>query len=303
MELRHLRSFVIVAEELHFGRAAARLHIAQPALSRQIRQLEDEIGAALFERTPRGARLTDAGLEFLVGARETLACAERTLRRAQQVHGHAAGRLSVAFVPALLDLPQTVAVLRRFHVTHPEVRVEVRAMPTVEQREALLHGDVQIGFLYYPPADPEIVAEQLLQQEHLLAMPAGHPLAQRDSVPLALAAREPFIWFERAAAPYPYDLVRSQLEKHGLRLRVVDQAASDEARLSMVAAGLGLTLVPATPGTPSRAGIELRPVPEIDDGIGVYVAHARHPSPPAAAFLREVAREIWAMPIRSRTGT
>lgn len=303
MELRHLRSFVVVAEELHFGRAAARLHIAQPALSRQIRQLEDEIGAELFERTARGAVLTEAGRDFLEGARETLACAERTLRRAQQTHGRAAGRLSVAFVPALLELPQTLAVLRRFHRNHPGVRVEVRAMPTVEQREALRRGDVQVGFLYYPPADPHIVAEQLMRQEHLLALPEGHPLAQRDSVPLALAAREPFIWFGRDAAPYPFDLMRAQLEKHGLRLRVVDEAASDEARLSMVAAGLGLTLVPATPGAPSRPGVELRPVPEIDEGIGVFVAHGRQPSPAAAAFLREVTREIWAMPIRSRTGT
>src|SRR6059058_1573017 len=101
MELRHLRSFIAVAEELHFGRAAVRLHIAQPALSRQIRQLEDEIGAPLFERTARGAELTGAGREFLEGARETVAAAERALRRAQQAHGCSAGRLRVAFVPAL----------------------------------------------------------------------------------------------------------------------------------------------------------------------------------------------------------
>jgi len=308
MELRHLRYFVAVAEELHFGRASGRLRIAQPALSRQIRQLEDEVGADLFDRDGRTLQLTAAGRDFLEGARETLAVADRTLRRARRAYGSEAGRLALAFVPAILETEEAVRILRRFRERHPAVRVEVSALQTVEQWEALRHGRVQIGFLYDPPADSHVVSEPLWQQEILLAVPAGHILAKTPGpVPLALAAREPFLWFDRASAPAPHDLIRRLFESRGLTMRVVEHAASEEARLSLVAGGLGVTLVPGAAETPSRLGVALRRVQEIDFGVRVFAAHeGRRTSRAAAAFLDEMRaalEESSPMPQRSRTGT
>jgi LysR family transcriptional regulator, benzoate and cis,cis-muconate-responsive activator of ben and cat genes len=308
MELRHLRYFVAVAEELHFGRAAARLRIAQPALSRQIRQLEDEVGADLFDRGARALQLTAAGRDFLEGARETLAAAERTVRRARRAWGNEAGRLSVAFVPAILDSLEAVRILRRFRERHPAVRVEVSALQTVEQWEALRHGRVQVGFLYDPPADADLVCEPLWQQEILLAVPADDPLARGPGpIPLALAAHEPFLWFDRAAAPFPHDMVRRLFESRGLTMRVVEEAASEEARLSLVAGGLGITLVPGSADTAPRPGIALRRVQEIDFGVQVFAAHAGgRTSRVTGAFLGEMrgSLEEWnAMPPRSQTGT
>ena len=308
MELRHLRYFVAVAEELHFGHAAERLRIAQPALSRQIRQLEDEVGADLLDRNGRTLQLTAAGRDFLEGARETLAVADRTLRRARRAWGNEAGRLALAFVPAILETEEAVRILRRFRERHPQVRVEVSALQTVEQWEALRHGRVQVGFLYDPPPDAHVACEPLWSQEILLAVPSSHLLARSPGpVPLALAAREPFLWFDRASAPVPHDLIRRLFESRGLTMRVVEHAASEEARLSLVAGGLGVTLVPATPDAPSRPGVVLRRVQEIDFGVRVFAAHeARRTSRPAAAFIDEMRaalEESSAMPQRSRTGT
>jgi DNA-binding transcriptional LysR family regulator len=308
MELRHLKYFVAVAEELHFGRAAARLRIAQPALSRQVRQLEEEVGADLLDRDGRRLQLTAAGRDFLEGARETLALADRTLRRARRAWGDEAGRLSLAFVPAILESPEAVRILRRFRERHPAVRVEVSALQTVEQWEALRHGRVQVAFLYDPPGDAHVAFEPLWRQEIVLAVPAGHPLAKGSGpVSLALVAREPFLWFERDAAPVPHDLVRRLFESRGLTMRAVEQAASEEARLSLVAAGLGVTLVPGSAELPPRPGIVLRRVQEIDFGVQVFAAHeARPTSRVAAAFLAEVRaalEELCPMPVGSRTGT
>ena len=139
MELRHLRYFVALAEELHFGRAAARLRLAQPSLSRQIRQLEDEIGADLLDRTdPRHVTLTAAGMQFLEGARQTLALAERTLHDARRAADAESGRLAIAFVPSILQAPEAGAILRHFREAQGEVRVEVTSLRTLEQWEALI---------------------------------------------------------------------------------------------------------------------------------------------------------------------
>jgi DNA-binding transcriptional LysR family regulator len=274
MELRHVRYFVAVAEELHFGRASARLRIAQPALSRQIRQLEEEVGADLFDRAARTLELTAAGREFFDGARETLALAERTIYRARRAHGEEAGRLSVAFVPPMLESPEAVRILRRFHDRHPAVRVSVSALQTVEQWDALRRGRVQVGFLYHASEEPGLVCTPLWRQEILLAVPSAHRLARETgSVPLAEVASEPFLWFERAAAPFPHDLIRQLFEARGLTMRVVEEVASEEARLSLVAGGLGVTLVPGTADGPGRPGVSFRRVQEIDFGVQVFAVH------------------------------
>ena len=261
----------------------------------------------LFDRASRAVQLTGAGHDFLEGARETLAAAERTVQRARHAHGNEAGRLSLAFVPAILESPEAVRILRRFHERHPAVRVAVNAMPTVEQWEALRNGRVQVGFLYHPPQEAKLVCTPLWRQEILLAVPAAHPLARGSGpVSLAEAAREPFLWFERAAAPFPHDLIRQLFEARGLTMRVVEEVASEEARLSLVAGGMGVTLVPGTAGAPPRPGVAFRRVREIDFAVQVFAAHeAGRTSRVVGAFLSEMRaalEENGAMPERSATG-
>ena len=268
MELRHLKYFVAVAEELHFGRAAARLRIAQPALSRQVRQLEDEVGADLLDCDGRLLQLTAAGRDFLEGARETLALADRTLRRARRAWGDEAGRLSLAFVPAILESPEAVRILRTLPRAAPggpgggERAADGRAvggaaprpraggvpLPSAGRsarrvRAALAPGDRPRG----------AVGPSSFQRSRARVPGAGRPRA----LPLVRAGRG------AGAARF---LVRRLFESRGLTMHAVEQAASEEARLSLVAAGLGVTLVPgksrasAPPGrrAAARAGDRFR---------------------------------------------
>ena len=291
MELRHLRYFVAVAEEKHFGKAAARLRLAQPSLSRQIRQLEDEIGAELFDRKdPRGVQLTGAGLDLLVNAREALAAAERTLQSARHAAGAEAGRLTVAFLPSILHSPRAHALLRAFRDRHPQAHLEVAALETTDQREALEAARVQVGFLHHPPRTDALCAEPLWEQQNLLALPREHPLSTfAGPLPLALVAQEPFIWFDRDAAPAAHDLIRRAFEAQGLPMRVVQSAKSDEARLSLVAGGLGVTLVPADAERVCGDAVVLRRVAGLDVPLRVHACWTqRRPPRLLEAFLDEV---------------
>ena len=181
MELRHLRYFVAVAEELHFGRAAARLNIAQPPLSRQIRDLEREIGVVLFERTTRGAELTVAGSAFLSEARLTLAQAERAQRTAQRAARGETGRLRVGFVEAATHSGVLPSVLSFFRMHLPSIGLSLFEMDAVQQSDALRDGRVDVGLLHSPPLD----ADRWLRVEHvhtdpmILAVPDTHRLAGR----------------------------------------------------------------------------------------------------------------------------
>ena len=302
MELRHLRYFVAVAEERNFGRAAARLRLAQPSLSRQIRQLEDEVGAALFDRDPRGVQLTSAGLDLLTNAREALAAAERTLQSARHAAGAQAGRLTVAFLPSILRSPRAHALLRAFRDRHPQAHLEVAALETIDQTEALEAARVQVGFLHQPPGAAALQAEPLWEQQNLLALPREHPLANLNGpLPLALVAAEPFIWFDRAAAPAAHDLIRRAFEAQGLPMRVVQSAKSDEARLSLVAGGLGVTLVPADAEL-DGGPVVLRRVAGLDAPLRVHACFAqRRPPRLLEAFLAEV-RASQAPPMPAGSG-
>lgn len=273
MELRHLRYFVAVAEHLHFGRAAAALRLAQPSLSRQIRQLEEEVGVDLIDRTDRRhVQLTAAGVAFLEGARETLAMAERSAHEARRAAESESGRLSVAFVPSILQAPQAARILQRFRDRQPSVRVEISSMRTLEQWDALRSGRVQLGFLYHPPEDARIETRALWRQSIFLAVPEGHELQRGPAVTLRRLAREPFIWFDRSLSPSYYDLVRRAFESQGLAMSVAQEATTESARLNLVANRLGVTLVPGGWGAAPPPGVQMRPVSDLDEQLQVYVA-------------------------------
>ena len=257
MELRHLRYFVAVAEELHFGHAAARLHIAQPPLSQQIKTLETELGVQLFHRTKRKVDLTDAGRLFLPEARAALAQAghaEEVARRAQRGE---IGRLRLAFVTSAAQsvLP---CIIRTFRAANPGVDVELMEMTPARQIEALDAGRADVAFLRPPLARPDFVVQPLLTEPIVVALPDWHPAAKRRQVKLHDLRTEPFVVFPREHGPGLYDLVLSLCRAAKFSPTVAYEANQMNTILAYVASGLGVALVPASLMELQRSGVAYR---------------------------------------------
>jgi DNA-binding transcriptional LysR family regulator len=264
MELRHLRYFVAVAEEEHFGRAAARLHIAQPPLSRQVRQLEEEVGASLIERHGRGIRLTEAGRVFLEGARQTLESALRAGARARAASRGEIGRLTVGYVDTSTYNSLPPRIFRRFRARFPGITLDLMPMTSMNQWQALRDDQIQVGFVYHLPSDDAAVASRPIYQDHVVvALPRGHRLARRRHLALADLRGESFVWFPRAISPRYYDAVTAACQARGLHINVVQEASHDATIVSLVAGGMGLTFAVGAWRHVKPASIVLRRLPDL----------------------------------------
>jgi DNA-binding transcriptional LysR family regulator len=266
MELRHLRYFVAVAEELNFGRAAERLRIAQPPLSRQIRDLEREIGAALFERVPRGVELTPAGRAFLPEARLTLAQAERSQRSAQRAARGETGRLRVGFVEAATHSGILPDVLSFFRAHLPSVGLSLFELDPLRQAEAFQEGRIDIGILHSPPLDAVrwLRVESIYAEPVILALPKSHVLAGRSRLALASLADEAFVGFPRVVAPEMYDDMIAACRHAGFSPRIVQEAAGWHTLASLVSAGVGVGVVPRSIAEFQQPGVVYRSVRALD---------------------------------------
>ena len=259
MELRHLRYFVAVAEELNFGRAAERLRIAQPPLSRQIRDLERELGTPLFERVPRGVVLTPAGRAFLPEARLTLAQAERAQRTAQRAARGETGRLRVGFVEAASYSGLLPEVLGFFRMHLPSIGISLFEMDSMEtQVEAFREGRIDLGLLHGAPADADrwLKVEPVYAEPLVAAVPETHRLAGRTRVSLAEFAEEPFLLFPRHVGPAMYDDVIARCRAAGFSPRVVQTVAGWHTLAGLVGAGVGVTFVPRSLTRPGRPDVK-----------------------------------------------
>lgn len=247
MELRHLRYFMCVAEELHFGRAAERLGISQPPLSQQIRALEEELGVRLFDRTSRRVRLTETGMHFLNEARETLERADRAAHVARLAHNGELGRLSLGFSPSVPFVSDVVDALARFRSAYPRVNVELNELPRDEQISGVERGTLDIGILraFSPVTLPAQFHAARLQREGLMmAMRRDHPLASRSEDPvLADLAGEPLIMFGSMNGAGFNDVLISHCEALGFRPQVALEARSFATLIGLTAAGLGITIM------------------------------------------------------------
>lgn len=245
MELRHLRYFVAVAEEMNISRAAAKLRVSQPPLSRQIRDLEQEIGTPLFDRRHKYLKLTSAGANFLPEARKILLHATRAARLAKAASTGRTGQITIAFLSPLggLFLP---GIIRSFRRKFRLVDIELNEMVPREQLEALLDHHIDLGFL--PKAEIEStndVAFQPLMDVHLrLALTPGHRLTKLRRIPLKKLKGEKFIIFKRSAAPATHDFILQACRSAGLELNVVKQSDRAQSILDLVAAGMGIAIVP-----------------------------------------------------------
>ncbi len=253
MELRQLESFVVVAEELNVGRAAIRLHLSQPTLSRQIAALERDLDVQLFARVKRRFVLTTAGESFLADAKELLRRADDAVRDARRTQRGELGTLRLRFVQSATFrvLPE---LLGAFRVAYPEVVLDLETMTTIRQIEALREGRIDIGLLRLTEPEPGLSTQVMSNDPLVAALPAGHRLAGRSRIALADLADESFILYTRSTGPSVHDVIVGHCKAAGFVPRIVQEGADVQTIVSLVAAGLGVSLLIAlTPPIDPRA--------------------------------------------------
>jgi DNA-binding transcriptional LysR family regulator len=246
MELRHLRYFIAVAEELHFARAASRLHIVQPALSKQIQQLEQELGFPLFYRTKQKVELLDAGHLLLDEARRILRQTENAVQSARRIHSGQSGRLVIGF-SASATLEVLPKILRTYCRLCPNVMVELSEVTTIRGSQLLLDSPLSVGLLRSPSflGKESFCIETILREPFVVAMPDSHPAAKQDSVRIKALDGEPFVVPPREPGWDYSDAVFQIFRDNGIEPRIA-QEAQGLAIVILVAGGLGVALVPAS---------------------------------------------------------
>jgi DNA-binding transcriptional LysR family regulator len=261
MELRHIRYFLALAEEGNFTRAAAKLGIGQPPLSQQIRDLETEIGAQLFHRVPHGAELTAAGIAFRAEAQVAIAAAERARLAAQRANRGEIGRLSLGFTASSAFNTVVSTTIRQFRGRFPDVRLSLTEMNTNALMEKLMRGEIDAAFIRPGLEDPRDVRLKRLQDEPMIvAIPAGHPLADHAEVPLSGLAHDPFILFPRVVGLSLYDDIFAACRQAGFELTVAQEAPQIPSVVNLVAANLGVSVVPASIAQIKLPGVAYRPI-------------------------------------------
>lgn len=259
MDLREMRYFLAVAEERNFGRAAERLHIAQPPLSRQIRALEEELGAALFVRTPKGVELTEAGQTLLDEVPNLLALAQRARERTRRAGQGLVGQLDVGlFGSGVLDvIPRMLA---RFHAQRPEVKIRLHNLTKAEQLQALHERRLSVGFNRLVPQEDGLVIEPILREPLVVAMPEGHPLAVRPSIPLAELDGQPMILYPNIPMRGLAQEIIDAFRVEGVSLRIEQEVEDVLTAVALVASGFGLAITTQSATSLRLPGVAFRPL-------------------------------------------
>lgn len=290
LALQQLHAFTVLAEELHFGRAAERLGIAQPPLSQQIRRLELKVGHPLFDRGPGRIALTAAGHELLPAARRALDEVAGGLDAARRAGTGTAGRIRIGFAAslALTVLPE---LLRAYRTRYPGVDMEIREMTTAPQVAALHGQTIDVGLLREPPdGEQGLAVEPLLAEGFVAVLPAAHPLAARRVVPVAALADEPFVLLPRAAGPTVHDRILDLCRERGFEPRIGQHAVEWQTVSALVEAGLGVSLAPASIRRIRLRGVAYRRIePDTARTVVGMSWRSDDPNPLVARFL-ETAR-------------
>ena len=293
MELRHLRYFVTVAEELHFGRAARRLHMSQQPLSRQVRNLEEELAVQLFFRTKRTVRLTPAGAAFLREAQKVIDQANYAVSIVRRVSKGESGLFRVGFSGLVLNgvMP---AIVRQFREQFPDVHLELTRIQTNEQVKALVEGEIHAGLLH-PPMDTASLSYEVIYKEPLIAIfSETHPLAKDAPLPISIKAfiQEPIVIFPRKIGPVLYDSIIHFFQKAGFSPNIAQEAFPQRTILGLVAAGMGSTLIHASAWQIRQQGIVTRQLVEQTPVVQTAIAWPTDTMHPALPHFLKVAREL-----------
>ena len=293
MELRHLRYFVAVGEEQHYGRASRRLRVVQPALSRQIQDLEEEIGFKLFDRLPRGVKLSPAGKLFLEEARRILQAVSEATARAARVARGQSGTLRVGFPENASWRGVVPDSFRRFRERQPDAELQLQPAASLEQLDAIRSGRLDAGFVnFMPKADPDLDQLPVAVQHVELAAPKRHPLTKLKKLSLRDLTDAPFIWFPRRASPAFYDRLMHECYRGGLTSPCIIQEGLNEATiLSLVSTGLGVGWVLGSARWRCPETVAILPVVDLNMPLTLALAWRRdNTSPLVANFIGEVQR-------------
>jgi DNA-binding transcriptional LysR family regulator len=289
VELRHLRYFIAVAEELNFSRAAERLHMAQPPLSAAIRQLERELGVDLFTRTTREVTLTDAGRAFLEGARRTLADAERATEDAKRAGAGELGRLRLAY--SWSTRFETLPSLgRAFRAAHPGVELLAQEMWNVRMPPAFRSGSIDLALSLCPEIAAEL-EQAPIRTEHLVALlPEAHRLADEEAIPLSSLAEEEFVLFPRDIAPRLHDTFVAICRRAGFEPRLRSESFHTGWDLGVLAEIPAVAIAPQTVASGLPEGIAAVALSELTDSLETCLVWRTDDRSPAVAAFVDVAR-------------
>lgn len=294
MELRHLRYFVAVAEELHFTRAAERLHIGQPPLSQAILRLEEDVGARLFERTKRRVELTEAGKQYLLDARRILALSEQASVTARRAQRGETGELRVGYTFSIPLTKLFANVINHYRRAYPQVSLSLHEMATLRQLEALERRTIDIGFIRPPEAAlPDMLEVTTLREDPLtLILPLGHPLARKKAVAMRELAKEPFVMYPPTAGTGIYPQIFRLCRAAGFVPQVAQEAGEASTIIGLVAAGCGVSVLPRAFERIAMDGVCYRPIIDADAITPLLLARRRADTSPLAAAFFALALEL-----------
>jgi DNA-binding transcriptional LysR family regulator len=300
IELRHLRYFVAVAEELHFGRAALRLHLAQPPLSQQIRKLEEILGYPLFLRTSRAVKLTSAGDVFLERAKRTLRNVQEDMEEARSVGRGEEGFLRVGFIGSAMLTPLP-AMLGRYRRLYPKVNLQLHESYTSLVVHKLLKSELDAGFLRDGGPIPGLEVEPLFSEPFIAVLPKKHPLAKHKTISAKDLRDEPFVFFTPAAGTLAYEKPVSLCEEYGFRPNVVQEAPQWLTIMRLVGAGLGVTIAPACVKQVAAPDVQCVSLRRATVQSDIELAYRSNEDRAIVAAIAAVARQSF-QPRRSRSG-
>ncbi len=305
IEIRHLRYFQAVAEELHFGRAATRLYIAQPALSRQIQQLEEEVGTSLLSRTQRRVELTAAGAVFLERTSQILEEVAKAATDALRVGKGEYGRLTIGFIHSSTYglLP---SIVERFRHLYADIELDLQEMSIAEQHVALCRGQIDIGLLRPQASPPEIEVHSIMDDPFLLAVPSKHPLAKFASAYLKTLAAEPMIMFSQRQSPLFHSRITAMCAKAGFMPRIAQHATQIHTTVGLVGAGIGLAIVPGIARNLHPKGVRFLDILDMPEPVQVALAWQRGKDTPSIRSFHQVTllvlQQISQAPISNERG-
>jgi DNA-binding transcriptional LysR family regulator len=289
VDLRHLRSFLAVAEERHFGKAARRLDMAQPPLSRQIQLLEAELGFLLFDRSRRRVELTPAGVALVPHARRVFDALDLGVQEARRAAAGQTGRIAVGYL-ASVALSGLAELVGAFRARSPDVDIVLHELTLSEQMEGIKAGRLDVGFLRGPLCDPQLSSRLVRSEALMVILPAGHALAAHRRLSLSQLAAEPFVAYPRNRGPAYFDLLMRLCYDAGFTPRIVQEATQLDI-VSLVAAGFGVAIVPGSLRHARRPGAVFRPIvgaPRTD----VLVAWRPDDASPVLRDFLDVLREV-----------
>ncbi|MEI5892099.1 LysR family transcriptional regulator [Bacillus cereus] len=290
MDIRKMKYFITVAEELNFSRAAERLMMAQPPLSQEIRKLEEELGVQLFHRTKRMVELTDAGEIFLEGARQTIIQVDRTIKETQLAGEGKIGHLIIGFVDSTGIV---IDILKQFRERFPKVQLILREMTTDQQIKALYEKQIHIGFIR-SKQNNEILSSEVCSNERLkLVLHEDHPFVSLPNISIKELVDEPFILFPRHFGTNFYDVIITYFWEHGVSLNIVQEAIQMQTIVNLVAAGMGMSVVPSSVESYKKSGVIYKEIKEKTPLINLYAGWRRDEKSVILENFLTVVREVY----------